>query len=693
MFNNLSLKMKMVAGVGSPLVLLLILCVVVYNSISALLGSNEAVDHTHNVIQKAMQIEASAVDMETGMRGYLLAGKNEFLDPYKNGQKNFNTRVTSLQSTVSDNPAQVTLLDEIQKNISQWQTDVTEPAIELRKIIGESKTMDDIRDIVRQEKGKVYFDSFRGKISLFIEREKKLIVKRQNAANKSASIAVIRRNAKWVNHTYEVIEQANTILEQGINMETGMRGYLLAGNESFLDPYYGGKKEFRSRIESLTNTVSDNPAQVTLLNEIKTIISEWETNVTEPNIILRRAIGDAKSMNDMAALIGEARGKKYFDKFRSQVKTFVERETSLMGVRQEEALSTGATAQSVTIIGSIVTVVACVIVLLIIAGSIVKSFKSIFQGLQSLSSNELSGVKNRFNRIIDTLSTSASEVTSASQSIASGASEQAAAVEEISSTLEEMASMTSQNAQNAKKANILAESAGKTTQSSRDSMKKMASAVKEIKASSDETAKIVKNINEIAFQTNLLALNAAVEAARAGDAGKGFAVVAEEVRNLAKRSADAANDTANLIEQSQKNADNGVAATVEVDGLLESVSESVDKVNQLISEVASASTEQADGINQLNNTVNSMDKVIQENSAVSEESASQANEMNSMVGEVMEIVRGKQGGNSPVIQQVQYATGSGHQKKLMPANKDVSAYSKSDIKETIPFGEDELKDF
>ncbi|HDY64683.1 MAG TPA: hypothetical protein ENH84_00420, partial [Phycisphaerae bacterium] len=168
------------------------------------------------------------------------------------------------------------------------------------------------------------------------------------------------------------------------------------------------------------------------------------------------------------------------------------------------------------------------------------------------------------NRIVEGLTagaeqtaSAAGQISSSSQSLARGTSEQAAAIEETTSSVEEMASMTKQNAGNATEAKGLADIARSSAEKGTNAMGKMSQAIEDIKKSSDETAKIVKTIDEIAFQTNLLALNAAVEAARAGDAGKGFAVVAEEVRNLSQRSAEAARNTADMIEGAVKNADNG----------------------------------------------------------------------------------------------------------------------------------------
>ena len=163
-------------------------------------------------------------------------------------------------------------------------------------------------------------------------------------------------------------------------------------------------------------------------------------------------------------------------------------------------------------------------------------------------------------------------------------------------------------------------------------------AIQKIKASSDETAKIIKTIDEIAFQTNLLALNAAVEAARAGEAGMGFAVVAEEVRNLAMRSAEAAKNTAELIDGSQTNADNGVAVTTEVSEILKEIAVSSQKVKQLIGEVSAASDEQAQGINQVNAAITQMDQVTQSSAANAEESASASEELSSQAVELKNMV-------------------------------------------------------
>jgi methyl-accepting chemotaxis protein len=250
------------------------------------------------------------------------------------------------------------------------------------------------------------------------------------------------------------------------------------------------------------------------------------------------------------------------------------------------------------------------------------------------------------------VSSASTEVANASQQMAGGANDQAASLEETSASLEEMASMTKQNAGNATQASATAGVARKAAEQGQNAMVQMASAIERIKASSVETAKILKTIDEIAFQTNLLALNAAVEAARAGDAGKGFAVVAEEVRNLAQRSAEAARNTAVLVDESQKNAVDGVETTALVGQQLREIGTSIERVAQLIQEVAAASNEQAQGIDQINRAVSNMDRVTQSNAALSEESASSSEELNAqaveldaMVKELVKLIHGAKAEN------------------------------------------------
>ncbi len=253
-------------------------------------------------------------------------------------------------------------------------------------------------------------------------------------------------------------------------------------------------------------------------------------------------------------------------------------------------------------------------------------------------SNSLNMVINSLSSGSDQVSSASNQVSQSSQSLAEGANEQASSLEETSASLEEMASMTRQNNDNAKQANQTATQTRQDVERGREAMRRMSDAIGKIKSSSDQTAKIIKTIDEIAFQTNLLALNAAVEAARAGEAGMGFAVVAEEVRNLAQRSAEAAKNTATLIEESQRNSDNGVAVSEEVAKILNQIVDSADKLNQLIGEVAGASEEQAKGIEQITTAVTQMDKVTQANASTAEESASASEELSAQAKELKEMV-------------------------------------------------------
>ncbi len=261
------------------------------------------------------------------------------------------------------------------------------------------------------------------------------------------------------------------------------------------------------------------------------------------------------------------------------------------------------------------------------------------------------------NRIVDNLNASAGQVaaaslqiSSASHALAADTSQQAAALEETASALEEMATMTRQNADNAEQAHSLSRETNVVVKQYDESMQQLMASMSEISKASEATAKIIKTIDEIAFQTKLLALNAAVEAAQAGEVGAGFAVVADEVRNLAMRAAEAARNTAMLIEGTVKKVEDGSKIVTRAKGVFTDVGESATKVSTLVGDISSASGEQASGVEQINRAITELDSVVQKNAANSEESAAaseelsaQAAQMKVVVAELMALISGGAG--------------------------------------------------
>jgi methyl-accepting chemotaxis protein len=261
------------------------------------------------------------------------------------------------------------------------------------------------------------------------------------------------------------------------------------------------------------------------------------------------------------------------------------------------------------------------------------------------SSTVLTGFSARLAESAARVAGAASQVSGASRSLAEGASAQAASLEETSASTEEIASITRSNADRAREMADLMHRSAQGASEVDETLDRMIEKMKEIAASSTKIAHIIKVIDEIAFQTNILALNAAVEAARAGEAGLGFAVVADEVRNLAQRCAQAAKDTANLIEESIETSRDGNARLDQMTGAVRALTENSTRVVSLVDDVNRGNQEQAHGMEQIARAVLQMEQVTQKNAASAEESASAGTELDrhaaglhDLVGEMREMV-------------------------------------------------------
>ncbi len=448
-------------------------------------------------------------------------------------------------------------------------------------------------------------------------------------------------NFKWVNHTHKVLAKASAIEAAAVDMETGMRGYLLAGKEDFLEPYNSGKQRFGRLIDELSETVSDNPPQVELLAETRKTIEQWQQEITEPYIALRRNVGDTKTMDDIATMVGEARGKVFFDNFRGQLATFKGKEAALMEQRITALDSTSTMVINTTVFGTLITIILGLAVALFLTKHIMRQLggepnyiaKNVAEGdlnttissdqpmegvfaelhnmVESLQEKAqvakriadgdlttkvhlasgrdilgqaLFGMVENLNNLLRQIQTSSYSITDSSrklsdtsQSVAEGSSQQATSLESISASLLELTSQTNENAENAKEARQLTSTAQSAAEKGSQQMSSMMQAMEEINSSGQNIETFIKTIDEIAAQTNLLALNAAIEAARAGEQGRGFAVFADEVRSLAARSAAAAQETSELISRSAEKTENGISIATQTTESLENIFSNVAK--------------------------------------------------------------------------------------------------------------------
>ena len=264
-------------------------------------------------------------------------------------------------------------------------------------------------------------------------------------------------------------------------------------------------------------------------------------------------------------------------------------------------------------------------------------FVSIQRSIESFQ-EKMRNTLLEINQAASEVNVGSHQVSDGAQSLADGASEQANSLDQLSTAVTEVSNQIQATADYAQTTNALGEQATGVIQQSQEEMRQMRQAIDNISKSSESIQKIIKVIDDIAFQTNILALNAAVEAARAGSAGKGFAVVADEVRNLAQKSADAARETTELIENSLQQVARGETLAISTDASFEKVTQYATEMVEMVTKIAAASQEQSASVHQISESVSQISAVVQMNSATAEQSAAASQELTGQANMMRKLI-------------------------------------------------------
>jgi methyl-accepting chemotaxis protein len=390
---------------------------------------------------------------------------------------------------------------------------------------------------------------------------------------------------------------------------------------------------------------------VTLRSDYMALAGQVQTLVKEEKLDEARVLAFGKTYDALHALAANMRKQLEF-----QSKRFDE-----LAV---EASSTYTTALRIIAIVAVVAMVLAIVAALLITRSVVRPLSRAVEVARTVAAGDLTShievqgsdeaaqmmlalkdMNASLAKLVSEVRTGSDEIATAANEIASGnlelssrTEQQAGSLEETASSMEEMTSTVRQNAENALQANQLAASASDVARRGGDVVARVVETMGDIDVASRKIVEIIAVIDGIAFQTNILALNAAVEAARAGEQGRGFAVVASEVRNLAQRSASAAREIKQLIDDSVGKVSQGTQLVGQAGATMSEVVDSVQRVTDIMAEISSASREQEGGITQINHAVTEMDAVTQQNAALVEEAAGAAGSLQEQAERLAQMV-------------------------------------------------------
>ncbi len=468
----------------------------------------------------------------------------------------------------------------------------------------------------------------------------------------------------WKNHTYKVLESADGMLKGMVDMETGARGFMLAGKDDYLAPFKSGGDGFEQAWEHARQLTADNPVQQGRLDRIKARAEAFKAVVAHLIQSRRDVDSGEKIANEFTSEFSAGKDKAEMDALRALDAEFAGAERQLLAARELEAAHLRTLATLSTVLGSAVAaLVACVLGLVVSrsitrpVGEAVKVAAAVAAGQlgtarDSEARDEVGQLMRELARMDRSLAAIVTNVRDASEQIRTGSAEiatgnsdlsqrteeQASNLEQTAASMEQLTATVRQNADSAIAAARLAAKAQEVASLGGAHVEAVVQTMQSISASSRQVENIIGVIDGIAFQTNILALNAAVEAARAGEEGRGFAVVAGEVRTLAQRSSEAAREIKSLIGRSTSDVETGSRQVADAGRQMAEIVAQVGHVTQLIGEIGSATTQQRQGIEQVSDAVGQLDQVTQQNAALVEESAASAESLSQQAGRLAQAV-------------------------------------------------------
>ncbi|MFH0821711.1 MAG: CHASE3 domain-containing protein [Pseudomonadota bacterium] len=660
---RLSLRGKLIGQGLIPIVLLVGLASLSLYSVGLLLESANEVDLTHKTIRQTMEIREQAVEMQTGMRGFLLTGEDKLLGEFSQGEKKIADEFGSLRKA-GGTSAKAGALEEAEGIIFSWKNEVAEPAIALRKEIGSAKDMNEMADLVRQGMSRRHYENLRAKMEALIRLEKGSLAGRQKEQARERDPARLRDVIAAVDYGNMVIGDALQALLLVDELHRVQLWYVLSGKEEFLAQYQDAKKKAFAMIEQVKESVADNPQQVKTLDETAAIFKDWMNTVLEPEMKTRGEIAKSKTMMDMKAYVNKGEDKIRFDKFKQVMDAFRAREDSLMADRRKTADHTASLTRKLLAAGTVVAVFVALLIAIVLSGRIVRPLFKAVSLAESIGEGDLSrtievntrdevgklckalnsmveNLRSQINRVmlaVDVLVSESAEVAATVAQVAASTAQTSSALTELTTTVEEVkgsarvaSDMAKGVAKSARESVQVAEAGKKFTENTiekmnliKDQMESIGETVVRLSEHSRQIGAIIATVQDIADQSNLLAVNASIEAARAGDQGKGFAVVAQEIKSLADQSRQATEQVRTILEdtgkwvsavvmateQGSKAVQSGVEQSVRSGEVIGTLSGGVVSSSQSASVIQTASEQQSVGVEQVSDAMVTIEQAM-----------------------------------------------------------------------------------